>query len=289
MIVKHYGPEDYEAVCDFLIRLNRKDDSHINWNWARWEWMIGHPECERSLLPSIGLWLEDGAVAGAAIYDMYFGEAFCGVLPGHEALYPEVLDYAYENLKDEGGLAVAACDDNAIEREALVRAGFSPIGQTETVMKLDLSERPAASLPDGFRIAEADPGKDLEQLQWLFWQGFGHGSDREEFLREGTDPGAPALRTHVRTDLSLMALAPDGEPAAFCGLWYHDGTDYAYVEPVCTVPAFRGKGLAKALLAEAFARAAALGAKKAYVISDQVFYEKLGFEKVRHYTFFRKA
>ena len=48
------------------------------------------------------------------------------------------------------------------------------------------------------------------------------------------------------------------------------------------------KKLAKALLYEAMRRARALGAKTAYVISDQVFYEKLGFRKDRHYTFYWK-
>ena len=35
-------------------------------------------------------------------------------------------------------------------------------------------------------------------------------------------------------------------------------------------------------------RAAALGAKRAYVISDLAFYEKLGFRTAQHYTFYWK-
>ena len=64
---------------------------------------------------------------------------------------------------------------------------------------------------------------------------------------------------------------------------------YAYVEPVCTIPSYRRKGLAAALLSEAFSRAKALGAKKAYVISDLPFYEKLGFQKKQQYSFYRKV
>ena len=95
MIVKQYQPSDYQAVCDFLIALNRDDRTHINWNWARFEWMAEHPEFDKSLSDSIGLWRDGDKVVGAAIYDMYFGEAFCGVLKDYEALYPEILDYAY--------------------------------------------------------------------------------------------------------------------------------------------------------------------------------------------------
>ncbi len=49
-----------------------------------------------------------------------------------------------------------------------------------------------------------------------------------------------------------------------------------------------GKGIASALLSEALNRAKALGAKKADVISNLPFYEKLGFEKAQHYSFYRK-
>ena len=30
--LRNYTPDDYEAVCDFLIALNRNDCCHINWN-----------------------------------------------------------------------------------------------------------------------------------------------------------------------------------------------------------------------------------------------------------------
>ena len=44
MNFKKYTDNDYETVCDFLIELNACDTSHINWNWARFEWMYEHPE-----------------------------------------------------------------------------------------------------------------------------------------------------------------------------------------------------------------------------------------------------
>ncbi|HBE15186.1 MAG TPA: hypothetical protein DCY72_02915 [Ruminococcaceae bacterium] len=84
--------KDYEAVCDFLIELNRENQYHINWNWARFEWMTEHPEFDKGLINSIGLWMDGGRVVGAAIYDMYFGKAFVGALPAYSALYPEILD-----------------------------------------------------------------------------------------------------------------------------------------------------------------------------------------------------
>ena len=60
------------------------------------------------------------------------------------------------------------------------------------------------------------------------------------------------------------------------------------MEPVCTVPEYRGKGIAKAVIFEALNRASALGAKKAYVISDMEFYRKLGFEEEYRFSFYWK-
>ena len=50
MRFKNYSNSDYEAVCDFLIELNREDQNHVNWNWARFEWMAEHPEFDKSLM-----------------------------------------------------------------------------------------------------------------------------------------------------------------------------------------------------------------------------------------------
>ena len=87
----------------------------------------------------------------------------------------------------------------------------------------------------------------------------------------------------------LAAADAAGEAASYCCLWVYPGADYAYVEPVCTVPAWRGRGAAKALLCQALRRAREKGAKRAYVISDQDFYLALGFARDRHYTFHWKT
>ena len=263
MEFKHYTEEDYEAVCDFLIELNREEKNHINWNWARFEWMAEHPEFDKSLSLSIGLWTEGKKIVGAAIYDMYFGEAFCGVLPGWEALFSTVLDYAWDELKDENGLGISIRNDCRAEIEAAVAAGFAPSEQTETNLWMDLNGKLPVMLPEGHGITEIDPMEEPRAFQWLLWQGFNHGDDPEEFEQDYQRTMALDIkpRRHFNKKLSLAAVSPAGEYAAYCCVWYSEKTDYAYVEPVCTVPSDRGKGLAKALIYEALNRAATLGAK----------------------------
>ena len=284
---KNYTDSDYEALCSFLIALNENDDRHINWNWARLEWMIEHPEFDKSLKNSIGLWTVDDKIVGAAIYDMYFGEGFCGVLPEYKDLYKAVLEYACKELRDDSGFGLAICDENTDELEMTKSLGFTPSDQDETIMERSLDVRSLdAKLPDGLKLFCPDPVENAYDLQWLFWQGFDHGDDKAEFERE--EEIVPRVRKHFNKDLGVAAVNEKGEMVACCLLWYMAGTDYVYVEPVCTIPAYRGKGIAKALIFEAFRRAKNLGATRAYVISDMEFYERLGFRKKHHYSFFWK-
>ena len=286
MEFRHFCPADYEAVCGFLTDLNRRDRSHIHWNWARFEWMAEHPEFDRDSASSIGLWQDAGRIVGAAIYDMYFGEGFCAALPGYEDLYPEILKYAARELRDDAGFGLAICDGSAREIAAAETLGFEKAEQAETLLRLDLAAPLAVKLPEGYGITELDPAKEPYDFQWLLWRGFDHGTDRAAFERE--DPVVIRRRPHLNPRLSLTALAPDGEKAAYCCVWYRPRTDYAYVEPVCTVPAHRGRGLASALLSEALNRARLLGAKEAWVISDLNFYKKLRFTDGMHATFYWK-
>ena len=212
MKFKNYSGKDYEAVCDFLIELNRDNQNHINWNWGRFEWMMEHPEFDQSLMSSIGLWMEGDKVVGAAIYDMYFGEAFVGALPAYIALYPEILDYAYRELKDENGLGIAVCGTCADEISMAQSAGFILAEQTETVMRLELDRELPADLPDGLQFAQLDPVKEPYDFQWLLWQGFDHGSDKAEF--EKKEQIIPQNRPHLNPYLSTAVENPDGEKVA---------------------------------------------------------------------------
>ncbi len=62
VIFKTYEEQDYQKVCDFLIGLNQVEEKHINWNWARWEWMYFHPYFDRSHIGNIGLWMAGESV-----------------------------------------------------------------------------------------------------------------------------------------------------------------------------------------------------------------------------------
>ena len=279
-----YSEEYYQAVCDFLIALN-SEKKHINWNWARWEWMYAHPYCDRERLHTIGLWLDGDTVVGEAVYDLFHGEAFCGALDGYEALLPEILEYAYANLKDENRLSIAVRDDDIFVQEQLVQMGYHKAEQTEPILHRDLNEPLGYQLPAGFSIRKIHFPEDNLAYQTVIWKGFDHEGDQAELEKMMDNKTLPPNR---RSELCLAVVDEHGEFAAHCTCWYDERTDYAYVEPVCTIPKYRGMGLGKAVVLEALHRCNALGAKQAFVISGQAFYKKLGFLPHSQYIFFKK-
>ena len=286
MKVKQYTNEEYQAVCDFLITLNQQDKMHINWNWARWEWMYAHPYCDRTLLHTIGLWKDKDTVVGAAIYDMYHGEAFCAALDGYEARLPEILDYAYRRLRDENGLGIAVNDTDIRMQKLLDSLGYEKAEQTETVLCRSLDQNLDYELPDGFILRQIQFPEDDLAYQTVIWKGFDHEGDQAELEKM---LGNKILPPNRRSELCLAVVDSTGEFAAHCTCWYDERTDYAYVEPVCTVPKYRGMGLGKVVVLEALKQCRSLGAKEAFVISEQEFYRKLGFEPFAHDTFYWKS
>lgn len=285
MKFERYTHDAYASVCDFLVALNQQGTVHLNWNWARFEWMYQHPYCDRSLLGSIGLWKEEDAVVGAAIFDLFRGEAFCAVLPGFERALPEIYCYAYEHLRDENGLGIAVADADAKTQGLLTELGYIKAEQTEPLYGLDLQRELPYTLPAGFTIREIHLPEDWESYLTVIWKGFDHEGDMGEL--DTMHNNAAPLPPNINPALCL-AVDDGKEFAAHCCCWYDSRTDYAYIEPVCTIPKNRSKGLAKAVLSEALNRCRGMGAKRAIVLSDQPFYQKLGFAPLENYTFYWK-
>ena len=284
MIIKQFNISDYEDLVNFLIEINKEDKTHINWNWARLEWMIGHPYFDKSLISHIALWIDEDHVVGAAIFDMYLGEASVLTLKGYEYLYPEILDYAYKNLKDDNGLGIAVNEKDVDLIKLVKDKGYLLTPQKEVLLKIDLDKEYSYSLNKDISVKSVDPYLDTEKIEWIFYQGFGHGDDYEAFKSSRNID--TYKRPHANKELSLVAANSKGEYVGFCSLWYDSRTNYAYLEPLCVIPAYRKQGIARALIHELFNRVKVMGAKEVYVISDMEFYKKLGFKEAETYSFY---
>ncbi len=269
--------EDYYKLRDFLLALN----SH-NYHFGRWDWMVTHSYLNKSGLPRIGLWEEDGAVIAAATYDCSLGSAYLLALPGYEHLKEEMLPYAKANLHKDSKFQVLVLDGDTRMQDIAARHGLRPTQDKEcdAIYPID-TDNISYTLPEGFRITSMADTYDLYQYAKVLWKGFNHEAKgegpfifkEEELLKRelGFD------RPNVNLALKIAVVAPSGDFVSYCGMWQDGKSLSALVEPVATDPAYRKMGLGRAAVLEAIRRCGALGAKRAFVGSSQQFYYSIGF------------
>ena len=249
--------------------------------------MFFHPEFCKDLIDKIGLWFCDDELVGIASYDHSLGEAFFATKLGFEELEKNILEYTLATFSDKNGLGIAVNDDDNNTIELLLSYGFITNSQTENILELTLDNLNLDFItPKDIELKNLNIKNDLYKHHQVLWKGFDHQGPLpiDEFTMNRQKIMLSAW--NLNPFLHIAAENKDREYVAYCGLWYNEKTDYAYVEPVCTIPEYRNKDIGKAVFLEALKRAFSLGAKKAYVISDSYFYKSLGFHNHSHYTFY---
>lgn len=269
--------DDFARVRDFLVHLNADEVRTPGFLWARWEWAFALPFLDTSALGRIGVWERDGGVVGLATYEQGPGDAWLVVDPDHRALLPAMVDHAVDHLAVDGRVRVLVPDDDGELADLAAARGLARTDDGEPNAVLDLAVDLGYRLPEGFRVTSLAEEWDLRAFHRLLHRGFDHpgepdwsASELEWRLNSTASPGQ-------RPELEVLVQAPDGSYTAFCGTWLWPGSEYALVEPVCTDPDWRRRGCGRAAVLEAVRRCRDLGARSAYVGSDQEFYRRLGF------------
>ena len=289
-------PDDYGVVDRFLIDIYDADTGLVNWLQPRWEYMHSHANIENVDLHAIGLAEDDDGSISGMIHPEH-APAFCyvQVRPGCDHIKPMLVDWAEAHLggwsrtfeRDMLGIHVDATDGGlqAILRE---RGYVETPEWGEQHASLDLDRPvPAASVPDGFTLQSLADENDFTKINRVLWRGFNH---------EGPPPAAEIpgrqkaqATPNYRKDLNIVAVASDGSYVSYAGIWYVPENKVSYVEPVATDPSYRRRGLGRAVVLEAVRRTERLGSKRAWVGSDQLFYQAMGFEVVSRSSLWHRA
>jgi GNAT superfamily N-acetyltransferase len=281
-------PKDYQRVSEFLISNHETGNLDGNWLEPAWEYMHFHPALQSEYLSKIGIWEKNGQIVAVVHYEGNLGEAFFQFQPAYRHLREEMLDYAEKHLpgtskKGERKYLCAYVNDNDPEFLAVMRKrGYQK--DAEATRPLYRSEIPAPFPPipltEGFRLTSLADECDWAKVHQVMWRGFDHG-DNVPMTEEEFDDRRKMFDTpKARRELKIAVAAPNGEFAAFCGMFFDESGKFAYVEPVATDPRYRRLGLGRAAVLEGIRRCGLLGATIAYVGSDQPFYQSLGFKKV---------
>jgi mycothiol synthase len=256
----------------------------ISWSVARLEYARWHTllNCANLTLNDVATLWEDGdELVGFVMPDGGRGEAHFNLLPAYRTpeMYAEMLQVAEAELpeiKADGThrLFIWCPAGDAQRQELLLRHGYThgdptqPRFWPEHQWRRDLAATiPQVPAPSGYTLRPLGDG--LELLERCYASGLGfHDGDIKIAVENRDDTTwyrniqtAPSYRR----DLDLVAVAPSGEIAAFCTIWFDDVTRTAYFEPVATVPAHQRRGLGKALLTEGLLRLQRMGALYAFV------------------------
>lgn len=280
--------EDYHKVREFFIKLG-----YAEFTYTRWDWMTTHGYLDRSAVGKIGIWEDEKQIVGIATFDCQLGNSFCLTLPEYDFLKKEILIYAKDNLSNEEKFGVIIADNDLKFQDIAADLGFSATEQKENdaIFYLDKTVTDY-ELPNGFHITTMKETFDLYQYLRVLWKGFNHelnGEGEFEFSKEKELLcNAEMIRPNVDLNLKVAVVAPDGNFAAYCGMWYDEEAGYAVIEPVATDPKYRKMGLGKAAVLEGIKRVGKLGSKTAIVGSSQQFYYSIGLRPYRTSTIWRK-
>ena len=274
---------DFLDVCDFLIRINQKRVITPNYLWARWVWQFG-PYMSMENLAHIGLFKDDGNIVGLVTYENDIGQAYFCVDEKYAYLKPQMINYAIENLSANGEIRIILPDGDLGYQQAALSLGFIPTTDKSSTACIDIGKNDY-TLPEGFAVMSFDdPCFDVDKYYDAIWRGFDNTRERNELEMESMKNREGFDAPHLDLRLRILVVALNGDYASHCGMWHLPNSEYAYVEPVFTLPEYRKMGLGKAAVLEGVKRCGEQGAKRAYVLSSQQFYYNIGFYPIQNET-----
>ena len=254
VVSREYDPElDFQRVMGFLRDSYSETGSFHNWLPPRFE------NSRAEVATGTRIWEEVGgpeprivAVANPESRFTYFIQ----MDPDYDYLEVEVVEWIVEyctsqkTSDEELQISVIALEGNPAREVALREHGFER-GRVYGIFRLRDVDAPIPDFtpPEGFTVRSVRPEEDFDRIAAAVRVVFGHG---EWFTREILEGISRA--SFYRGDLDLVVITPNGDIASFCTFRIDPQSRVTELEPMGTLPGYRGMGLAKAILAEGFRR-----------------------------------
>jgi ribosomal protein S18 acetylase RimI-like enzyme len=299
---QYQGQADTELLRSFLISM-RAGAGPACWHSGDLVWRFFLHALGHDLQQTVRLWLDGrGQVqafaivtprsrAGNLLFDLQVHPRARG-----QGLPEQALDWIESQAAATTPAPRLLCTDTGVydvdagQAAALRARGFAPTGDEGLLLERSLrGQIPQPEPPAGFRLRPVS--------------GPGEGSRRAEAHRDAFASSRVTGEAYLRlmhtpgyaADWDLLAEAPDGSVAAFAMVWPDAANGTGEFEPVGTRPAFRRRGLARALLLEGMRRLAAAGASSAVVgpidTGDRAaleLYRSAGFEAVHRLSIYAR-
>lgn len=293
--------DDWWRIRDFILDTYPITPPGFVWENRRWEGWRFHQERPvpvRRLREVIRLWESGDRIVGVA-HPEEQGNAQLQIHPDFRHLESDMYEWAEGRLSipGEGGtgrtITTFAFDYDVARQQVLIERGWERLESGGTTRHLRLGDRYLQPTPriEGYVLRSTRAG-DREVAQRM-----------ANVINAGFDTDlhtATAVHTFMTQsptfshDLNLIAEAADGTFTAHVGGTYDERNRRGIVEPVCTDPRHRRRGLAQALILEVISRFKGLGATDVYVDTGDgeavnAFYESAGFTEAYHGNVWRKT
>lgn len=233
------------------------------------------------------IWEDKGEIVAFCFYEAPVTDIYFCLKPGYEGLADEMIAYADEHMsmKDEKIQLILFGGQDALMKAAK-QLGYEQKSESWD-MQFDFAQELDYPLPEGFHFVNAED-YDMAKGNRCCYKGFDHEQSEGpwSYQHEQNDY---LLKTapHATWEYAVTIADEEGEYACYAGMWWTPENKLAYMEPLCTIPEHRNKGLASAALSELYRRMKKLGA--VYMTGGMnEFYRKIGFKQAVKWTYWKK-
>lgn len=247
------------------------------------------------------LWFDGDKVVAFVYYENPVTDIYFNVRKGYEFLADELVDYAISNIPHfNNEQQFVLFEGQQFLKDAAAKRGFKQVYEWNEGI-FNFKNELNYELPEGYHFVDPK-NMDILKCSKLCWYGFGHG-DKGEFKdwdkyddsmdwtpaksHKGALSRILTPSPHDSSQYNIVIADKNEEYVCFSGMWWVPQNQLAYMEPLCTHPDHRKKGLASAALSLHYKRMKALGASHMTGGGDP-FYQKLGYGKGYHCTIWRK-
>jgi len=288
-----FEERDWWPVRQLLIDTCRLAPPDWNWDIRHWDGSRYHsspPRWAAHWEGRVQVWeTGDGRLVGAA-HPEDGGDAFLELHPDYRHIEAEMVAWVEDHLTvptedgSQRAVTMHAYEYDLVRQRLVAQRGWQKTENWGVIRVLRFGNKvlPAPQMPVGYTLRtpcqgdEADYQRFADLLNAAFNRTFHNAAEIRNFRTQSPS---------YRTDVDMLAEAPDSSLAATVGFTYDEANRTAIVEPVCTHPDHLRKGLARALMFEGFRRLKALGAVDVTVGTGMReaanrFYESVGFAEV---------
>lgn len=233
------------------------------------------------------IWEDNGKIVAFCFYEAPVTDIYFSLQPGYEELASEMIAYADANMpiKDRKIQLILFGGQEALKRAAEQLGYYQKSEHWD--MQFDFDDVLDYPLPEGFHFVKPEK-YDMDKLSKCCWKGFDHEQNEGPWNHQ-YEQSNYLLETapHATSELAVTIADDKEEYACYAGMWWTPENKLAYMEPLCTIPEYRHRGLASAALSELYRRTKTLGATH-MTGGENEFYKKIGYKPAVKWTYWQK-